>query len=247
MPLLVVAHGPRMPELSLANAPSVAVAVKLVKSTTAPLCVKLPATVSVRFAAAFQLCFPNNVRPQLRVRLCVAVLRSMPDVPMVRVLPGPSVTGPAGPMSLMPAQLRSAASTGVLAAVTSAVHCAMSAAPGKLSQLLARLSASVLFALVQVAACAAGPASTSAAAKQPAMAAARWDVTVRGDMVVFLQLMADERSRTRLSQTVCKAQTSAKRPAVQCCFEGSCRGGAVHECRWGCANRLGNACSGRAD
>ena len=140
--LPLVAHGPRIP-LTLASVPSVAVALKLVKSTIAPLRVKVPVTSSVRPAAAFQLCFPNTVRPLAIVRSWVAVLRSMPDVPMVRVLARANGHQAAGIDDFDAAQLRSAPSTGLLAAVTVNSHWAMSAAPGRVSQLEARLGSAL--------------------------------------------------------------------------------------------------------
>ena len=145
---------------------SVAAALKFVKLTTVPVWVKVPATLSVRPAAAAQLCWPlfSKVNPELRVRSCVAVLRSMPEVPMVRVLPELMVTAAPGPTILIPAQLRSAPSDAVvLPAVTVLVHCAMSVGPGRVSQLEARLRASVLSCLERVAAWAAAGTRTKVA------------------------------------------------------------------------------------
>ena len=181
--LPVVAHGPSMPEDSLASVPSVAVAVKLVKSTTALPRVKVPATLRVRPAAAFQLCLPCKASPQLRVRFCVAVLRSMPDAPTVRVLPAPRVTKPPGLTILIPAQARSAPNNVLLAAVTVDVHWAMSAGPGAVvSQLAGRLRSVVLLALLSVAA----GADEGTKASHAAMAPARMTTLLQAPMPGWL-------------------------------------------------------------
>ena len=162
--LPVVAQVPRIP-LALTSVPSVAAALKLVKSTTAPVRVKVPVTFSVRSAAANQLCLPSKVSPLAMVRFWVAVLRSMPELPRVSVLPAPRVTKPPGSLILIPAQLRSAPSRGLLAATTAESHRATSAAPGTTSQLEARLRLSALFSLKLVAPCETVTRLTKASAK----------------------------------------------------------------------------------
>ena len=91
-----------------------------------------PPRVRVREAATLQMLAPPSARGQFKVRSAVAVLRSISKAaaPKVRVLPALMVTGPLGFSMTIPAQVRSAPRTVVLAEVTVLFQLATSVVAG---------------------------------------------------------------------------------------------------------------------
>src|ERR1039457_203909 len=155
----IIAHGPTMPPPPLL---SFARPAMLDEMTPEPCRFKVaPAfrenvpvlRASVCPFVTFQIWFPApRVSPALMVRLEVAALMSMPELPSVSVLPEVMFIAPPGLATVMPDQLKFAPSATEFAAVTVLSHTAMLPAPGASppSQLPFKFRLFALFAFLTV-------------------------------------------------------------------------------------------------